>query len=74
MPCWWRRTFPSQAATTVYGLTPRRLWATVVAVVALAGAVIGGLGLVIPYRILPAAVQAVKQVATSRLKLFNNLA
>jgi hypothetical protein len=62
------------AATTVYGLTPRRLWATVVAVVALAGAVIGGLGLVIPYRILPAAVQAVKQVATSRLKLFNNLA
>ena len=31
-------------------------------------------GLVVPYRILPAAVQAVKQVATSRLKLFNNLA
>jgi hypothetical protein len=30
------------AATTVYGLRPRRLWATVVAVVALAGAAIGG--------------------------------
>jgi len=31
------------AATTVYGLTPRRLWATTVAVLALAGVVIGGL-------------------------------
>jgi fructose-bisphosphate aldolase class II len=28
---------------------------------------------VVPYKILPAAVEAVKQVATSRLKLFNNL-
>ena len=28
---------------------------------------------VVPYKILPAAVEAVKQVATSRLKLFNHL-
>jgi hypothetical protein len=33
------------AATTVYGLTPRRLWATTVAVVALVGVVVGGLAL-----------------------------
>jgi hypothetical protein len=33
------------AATTVYGLTSRRLWATTVVLVALAGVVIGGLGL-----------------------------
>ena len=33
------------AATTVYGLTPRRLWATTVAVLALVGVVIGGLAL-----------------------------
>ena len=33
------------AATTVYGLTPRRLWATAVAVLALVGMVIGGLAL-----------------------------
>jgi uncharacterized protein DUF6223 len=31
------------AATTVYGLTPRRLWATMVVVLALVGVVIGGL-------------------------------
>jgi hypothetical protein len=31
------------AATTVYGLTPRRLWATSVAVLALVSVVIGGL-------------------------------
>jgi hypothetical protein len=36
------------AATTVYGLTPRRLWATAVAVLALAGVVIGWLGLARP--------------------------
>jgi hypothetical protein len=36
------------ATTTVYGLTPRRLWATAVAVLALVGAVIGGLGLARP--------------------------
>ena len=36
------------AATTVYGLTPRRLWATTVAVLALVGVVIGGLGLARP--------------------------
>ena len=36
------------AATTVYGLTPRRLWATTVAVVALSGVVIGGLALARP--------------------------
>jgi hypothetical protein len=36
------------AATTVYGLTPRRLWATTVAVLALVGAVIGGLALARP--------------------------
>ena len=33
------------AATTVYGLTPRRLWATAAAVVALVGVLIGGLAL-----------------------------
>jgi hypothetical protein len=33
------------AATTVYGLTPRRLWATTVAVLALVGVIIGGLAL-----------------------------
>ena len=36
------------AATTVYGLTPRRLWATMVAVVAVAGVVIGWLALARP--------------------------
>jgi hypothetical protein len=36
------------AATTVYGSTPQRLWATTVAAVALGGAVIGGLGLIRP--------------------------
>jgi hypothetical protein len=36
------------AATTVYGLTPRRLWATTVAVVALVALVIGGLALARP--------------------------
>lgn len=36
------------AATTVDGLTPRRLWATTVAVLALAGVVIGGLALARP--------------------------
>jgi hypothetical protein len=36
------------AATTVYGLTPRRLWATTVVVLALAGVVIGGLALARP--------------------------
>src|SRR5436189_5892662 len=33
------------AATTVYGLTPRRLWATTAAVLALVGVVIGALAL-----------------------------
>jgi hypothetical protein len=36
------------AATTVYGLTVRRLWATTVAVLALVGVVIGGLALARP--------------------------
>ena len=36
------------AATTVYGLTPRRLWATTVAVLALVGLVIGGMALARP--------------------------
>ena len=36
------------AATTAYGLTPRRLWATTVAVLALVGVVIGGLALARP--------------------------
>ena len=35
-------------ATTVYGLTPRRLWATTAAVLAVAGVVIGGLALARP--------------------------
>ena len=35
-------------ATTVYGLTRRRLWATTVAMLALAGVVIGGLALARP--------------------------
>jgi hypothetical protein len=36
------------ANTTVYGLTPRRLWATTVAALGLAGVVIGSLALVRP--------------------------
>jgi hypothetical protein len=36
------------AATTVYGLTPRRLWATSVASLALVSVVIGGLALARP--------------------------
>src|SRR5262247_2044741 len=36
------------AATSVYGLTSRRLWATTVAVLALVGVVIGGLALARP--------------------------
>jgi hypothetical protein len=36
------------AATTVHGLTPRRLWATTAAVLALVGVVIGGLALARP--------------------------
>ena len=36
------------AATTVYGLTSRRLWATMAAMLALAGVVIGGLALARP--------------------------
>src|SRR6266702_4520568 len=36
------------AATTVYGFTPRRLWATTAAVLALVGVVIGGLALARP--------------------------
>ena len=36
------------AATTVYGLTPRRLWASAVDVVALVGVVVGGLALTRP--------------------------
>jgi hypothetical protein len=33
------------AATTVYGMTPRRIWATIVIVLALLGVIIGGLAL-----------------------------
>jgi hypothetical protein len=33
------------AAITVYGMTPRRLWATAVAVLALVGVIIGGVAL-----------------------------
>ncbi len=36
------------AATTVQGLTPRRLWATTSALVALAGVIVGGLALARP--------------------------
>ena len=36
------------AATAVYGATPRRLWATTAAVLALVGAIIGGLALARP--------------------------
>ena len=36
------------AATTIYGLTPRRLWASAAAVVALVGVVTGGLALIRP--------------------------
>ena len=39
---------PEPTATTVYGLTARRLWATTVAAVALFGVVIGGLALARP--------------------------
>src|SRR5215510_10394109 len=43
------------AATTVYGLTTRRLWATMVAMLALVGVVIGGLALARPASRLGAA-------------------
>ena len=36
------------ATITVYGLTPRRLWATTVALLALVGVIIGGLALARP--------------------------
>ncbi|HMG35435.1 MAG TPA: DUF6223 family protein [Blastocatellia bacterium] len=36
------------AAITVYGLTPRRLWATTISVLALVGVLIGGLALTRP--------------------------
>jgi hypothetical protein len=36
------------AATTVYGMTPQRLWATTIAVLALVGVVIGGLPMARP--------------------------
>ena len=36
------------AATTVYGMTPRRLWASMAMLVALVGVVIGGLALARP--------------------------
>lgn len=36
------------AATTIYGLTPRRLWATTAALLALVGVIIGGLALTRP--------------------------
>jgi hypothetical protein len=36
------------ASSTVHGLTPRRLWATTVALLAMVGAVIGGLALARP--------------------------
>ena len=36
------------AATTVYGLTPRRLWATIAVLLALVGVVIGGVALARP--------------------------
>ena len=39
---------PATTTTTVYGLTPWRLWATTTAVLALVGVVIGGLALVRP--------------------------
>src|SRR5262249_39090328 len=39
---------PERAATRVYGLTPGRLWAPAVTVLALAGVVIGGLALARP--------------------------
>jgi hypothetical protein len=37
------------AASTVHGLTPRRLWATTVVLLALIGVVIGGLALARPF-------------------------
>ena len=43
------------AATTVYGLTPRRLWATTVALVALIGVVSGRLALARPASLLGTA-------------------
>ena len=43
------------ASTTVHGLTPRRLWATTVAVLALVGVVIGGLALARPASLLGTA-------------------
>jgi hypothetical protein len=47
------------AATTVHGLTPRRLWATTVAVIALASAAIGVVALVRPANRFAAVVSVV---------------
>jgi peptidoglycan/LPS O-acetylase OafA/YrhL len=46
------------AETTVYGLTPRRLWATAAAMLALVGVVIGGVALTRPVSRLRRAILA----------------
>jgi len=52
------------SATTIYGVTPRRLWATSVVVLALAGVVGGGLALARPARSFGAASGPLGVIAT----------
>jgi hypothetical protein len=60
------------AATTVYGLTPRRLWATSAAGLALIGLAFGGLALVGPFsRFGTASLKAIVGVAAGLVAAVN---
>ena len=59
------------AATTVYGPTGRRLWATTVAVLALVGVVIGGLALARPASRFGTASGRLAAVATGLIAVVN---
>ena len=62
------------AGTTVYGLTPRRLWATTVTVLALVGVAIGWLALARPashFGIATGALGAIVALATGLIAVVN---
>jgi hypothetical protein len=64
------------AATTVYGLTVRRLWATTVVVLALAGVLIGGLAVVRPasrFGIATGRLGAIVALATALVAVVNGV-
>jgi hypothetical protein len=61
------------AATTVYGLTVRRLWATAAALLGLAGVVIGGLALARPLSRFSTASAWWRDDFTVRLAVINGL-